>query len=450
MKKFNVYVTSKDTEDRLKCYELKNFIVDEEKNSRSSENSVRIDTNKRYQKILGFGGALTEASGYALSKIDKNEQRKVLESYYDKDNGIGYSFARVHIHSCDFSLGNYTYVEEGDKTLETFTLDRDEKYVLPLVRTVKDLTNNNLTILASPWSPPSYMKTNGEMNNGGKLREDCNQLWADYFVKYINKMKEKDINIWGVTVQNEPAAKQIWDSCLYSAEEERDFVKDFLGPTMHKNGLQDKKIIIWDHNRDIVYDRVKTVLEDKEAAKYVWGTGIHWYVSEEFENTTKVHDEFPDKHIIFTEGCQEEGVKLGAWNTGERYGRNIIGDLNNYIEAWMDWNIILDETGGPNHVNNLCDAPIIIDSKTKEVHYNSSFFYIAHFSKFIKKNAERIYTNVIGDKIHAVGCINENNNLCVVIMNEENEDKYISLEIDDKSTIIKLKANSIYTIVEVN
>ena len=445
MSQFNVYVTSKYTEDKLKCYELKKIVVKEDSNI---ENNVKINTSKKYQKILGFGGALTESSAYALSKIDEKEQKKVLESYYDKEKGIGYSFARVHINSCDFSLENYTYVEEGDKTLKTFTLDRDEKYVLPLVRTVKEMTNNNLTILASPWSPPKYMKTNGDMNNGGKLKEDCKQLWADYYVKYIDKMKEKGIDIWGITVQNEPAAKQIWDSCLYSAEEERDFVKDFLGPTMHKNKLEDKKIIIWDHNRDIVYDRAKTVLEDKEAAKYVWGTGIHWYVSEEFENTTKVHDEFPNKHIIFTEGCQEEGVKLGSWDTGERYGRNIIGDLNNYIEAWMDWNIALDETGGPNHVNNLCDSPVIIDSKTKEVHYNSSFFYIAHFSKFIKKNAKRIYSNVIGDKIYVVSCINEDDSLCIVIMNEENKDKLVKLEIDNESSIIKLKANSIYTIVE--
>ena len=445
MSQFNVYVTSKYTEDKLKCYELKKIVVKEDSNI---ENSVKINTSKKYQKILGFGGALTESSAYALSKIDEKEQKKVLESYYDKEKGIGYSFARVHINSCDFSLENYTYVEEGDKTLKTFTLDRDEKYVLPLVRTVKEMTNNNLTILASPWSPPKYMKTNGDMNNGGQLKEDCKQLWADYYVKYIDKMKEKGIDIWGITVQNEPAAKQIWDSCLYSAEEERDFVKDFLGPTMHKNKLEDKKIIIWDHNRDIVYDRAKTVLEDKEVAKYVWGTGIHWYVSEEFENTSKVHDEFPDKHIIFTEGCQEEGVKLGSWDTGERYGRNIIGDLNNYIEAWMDWNITLDETGGPNHVNNLCDAPVIIDSKTKEVHYNSSFFYIAHFSKFIKKNAKRIYSNVIGDKIYVVSCINEDDSLCIVIMNEENKDKLVKLEIDNESSIIKLKANSIYTIVE--
>jgi glucosylceramidase len=445
MDKYKVYITSKDTEDRLKEYELKKFQTQGDKNI---QNSVKIDTVKKYQKILGFGGALTEASAYALSKIDENEQRKILEAYYDQEKGIGYNFARVHINSCDFSLENYSYVEEGDKTLETFTLDRDEKYVLPFVRRVKEITNNNLNILASPWSPPSYMKTNEEMNNGGKLKEDCKQLWADYYVKYINKMKEKDIDIWAVTVQNEPAACQVWDSCLYTAEEERDFVKDFLGPTMFKNGLEDKKIIIWDHNRDIVYDRAKTVLEDKEAAKYVWGTGIHWYMSEEFSNTSKVHEEFPDKHIIFTEGCQEGGVKLGSWDTGERYGRNIIGDLNNYIEAWIDWNIILDETGGPNHVNNLCDAPVIVDSKTKKVHYNSSFFYIAHFSKFIKSNADRVYSEVIGENIHSVSCLNEDNTLCTVIMNENSEEKLINLEINNTNMTIQLKANSIYTIVE--
>ncbi|WP_160684606.1 glycoside hydrolase family 30 beta sandwich domain-containing protein [Clostridium sp. C2-6-12] len=445
MNKYKVYVTTKNTEDRLKEHELKKFEIQGDKNI---QNSVKIDTAKKYQKILGFGGALTEASAYALSKIDENEQRKILEAYYDQEKGIGYNFARVHINSCDFSLENYSYVEEGDKTLETFTLDRDEKYVLPLVRKVKEITNKDFNILASPWSPPSYMKTNGEMNNGGKLKEDCKQLWADYYVKYINKMKEKDIDIWAVTVQNEPAACQIWDSCLYTAEEERDFVKDFLGPTMFKNGLKDKKIIIWDHNRDIVYDRVKTVLKDKEAAKYVWGTGIHWYMSEEFTNTSRVHEEFPDKHIIFTEGCQEGGVKLGSWDTGERYGRNIIGDLNNYIEAWIDWNIVLDETGGPNHVNNLCDAPVIVDSKTKEVHYNSSFFYIAHFSKFIKRNAKRVYSEVSGENIYSVSCLNENNTLCTVIMNENSEDKLINLEINNTNMIIQLKANSIYTIVE--
>lgn len=440
MSKYNVYVTAKDTGERLKKYNLEEFLTKEK-----GESKVNVDINTKFQKILGFGGALTESSAYALSKLTKEDREKVLESYYSEENGIGYSFARVHIHSCDFALENYTYVEEGDQTLETFSLERDERYVLPLIRDVKSI-RNDLTILASPWSPPKYMKTNGDMNNGGKIRDEYKELWAKYYVKYIKAMKEKNIDIWAITVQNEPAAKQIWDSCEYTAEEERDFVKNYLGPVMHSNGLQDKKIIIWDHNRDIVYDRAKTVLEAKEANKYVWGTGIHWYVSEEFENTSKIHEEFPDKHIIFTEGCQEGGVQLGSWLTGERYGRNIIGDLNNYIEAWMDWNIALDETGGPNHVNNLCDSPVIIDTKKQEAIYNSSYYYIAHFSKFIKKDAVRTLTNVEGEKVHAVSCINEDNSLCIVLMNENNEEKTINLNVCDDSFNIKLQANSIYTI----
>lgn len=444
MREYKVFITSKNNGDRLTPYELKDITL----GGIETSNEITINTSERYQKILGFGGALTEASAYTLSKLDKDVRKDILNKYYDENSGLGYTFARVHINSCDFSLNNYSYVEDGDIKLETFSLDRDERYVLPLVRDVKEITKNNLSILASPWSPPKFMKTNGEMNNGGKLKEEYGQLWADYFVKYIEKMKEKGIDIWAVTIQNEPAAKQVWDSCLYSAEEERDFVKNHLGPTLHKNGLEDIKVIIWDHNRDIVYDRAKVVLEDEEAAKYVWGTGIHWYVSEEFSNTSKVHDEFPDKHIIFTEGCQEGGVKLGSWNTGERYGRNIIGDLNNYIEAWIDWNIVLDETGGPNHVNNLCDAPVIVDTVNKEVYYNSSFYYIAHFSKFIKKNAVRVKTTVIGNKIHGLCCVNEDNSVSLVIMNENNEDKNIRLNIDDESSIITIKANSIYTLIK--
>lgn len=439
-----MFITSKDTGDRLTPYDLKDILVED----LDGINVVTVNTKEKYQTILGFGGALTESSAYTLSKLDKDARKDILNKYYDETLGLGYSFARVHINSCDFSLNNYSYVKDGDTELKSFSLDRDEEYVLPLVRDVKEITKDNLSVLASPWSPPDFMKTNGEMNNGGKLKEEYRQLWAEYYVEYIKKMQEKGINIWAITIQNEPAAIQVWDSCIYSAEEERDFVRDYLGPTLHKNGLENVKVIIWDHNRDIVYDRAKTVLQDKEAAKYVWGTGIHWYVSEDFTNTSKVHDEFPNKHIIFTEGCQEGGVHLGSWKTGERYGRNIIGDLNNYIEAWIDWNIVLDETGGPNHVNNLCDAPVIVDTINKEVHYNSSFYYIGHFSKFIKKNAIRVKTTVIGDKIHGLCCINKDNSVCLIIMNEENEDKIIRLNIDDECRTVLLKAHSIYTLVE--
>lgn len=439
MSKYKVYITRKNSEDRLKEYDINEICTDSKSNDR-----IIINTGEKFQKILGFGGAITESSAYVLGKYkDKN---KILKDYFDEKNGLGYNFTRVHINSCDFSLDNYSYVDENDESLNSFSLDNDEKYILPILREVKDIRKEDLNILSSPWSPPKYMKTNGDMNNGGKIKDNYKGLWAKYYVRYIEEMKKKGFNIWGVTVQNEPAAKQVWDSCEYTAEEERDFIKYFLGPEFEKNNLLDKKIIIWDHNRDLVYDRAKVVLDDKEANKYVWGTGIHWYVSEEFENTSKVHNEYPDKHLIFTEGCQEGGVHIGSWKTGERYGRNIIGDFNNYVEAWIDWNIVLDETGGPNHVGNLCDAPIIIENNSNVI-YNSSFYYIAHFSKFIKKDSIRVLSKSDIDKVHCLACINDGVTT-VVIMNENEEDKTVNLNIDGEEISIKLTKNSIYTIIK--
>lgn len=437
MIKGKVYVTRKDSDDRLKEYDIKDICTDE-----NSGDKITIDTQKKFQKILGFGGALTESSAYVLSKY-KNKN-KILDDFFNEKTGLGYNFTRVHINSCDFSLNNYTYVDENDDTLDTFSLENAEKYVLPILKEVQEIRNNDLNILASPWSPPKYMKTNNDMNNGGKLKEDYRELWAKYYVKYIEEMQKKGFDIWGVTVQNEPAAIQVWDSCEYTAEDERDFIKYYLGPEFEKNNLLNKKIIIWDHNRDLVYDRAKVVLDDIEANKYVWGTGIHWYVSEEFDNTSKLHNEFKDKHIVFTEGCQEGGVHIGSWKTGERYGRNIIGDLNNYVEAWIDWNIVLDETGGPNHVGNLCDAPIIIENN-ENVIYNSSFYYIGHFSKFIKKDSIRVLSKCDIEKVYCLSCVNNEKNT-IVIMNENEEDKNITLKIDEEEVNLILTKNSIYTI----
>ncbi len=412
--------------------------------------TVNIDTKETYQTIIGFGGAITESSAYALSKLSKEQRELLLRSYYDREYGIGYTLGRTHINSCDFSLNSYTYVKEGDMTLDTFTLKHDKRYVIPLIKDILKITNNKLTILASPWTPPAYMKTNNKMKLGGKLKPEFRQLWADYYVKYITHMKNEGVNIWGVSVQNEPSAIQRWESCIYSAEEERDFIKRYLGPTLKKAGLEDKKIIIWDHNRNKLIGRVKPILSDTQASKYVWGSGIHWYVSEKFENTTKLHKMFPNKHIIFTEGCNEGGVKVGAWHTGERYGRNIIGDLNNFVEAWLDWNIFLDEKGGPNHVGNLCDAPIIIDTNNKISYYNSSYYYIGHFSKFIKPYAIKINSSVDSKnkKIYSLSCINKDNSKVVVIMNESRKNEYIEINIDKKSLYyLNVEPHSILTFV---
>ena len=211
---------------------------------------------------------------------------------------------------------------------------------------------NNIRIMASPWSPPAWMKTTGEMNFGGKLKSEYRDTWADYYCKFIENYEKENVPIWGLSIQNEPEAKQTWDSCIYTAEEERDFIKNHLGPSLKKHNLLDRKIIIWDHNRDVMVERARTVLSDPGAAKYVWGTGFHWYCGDHFDNVQKVHDEFPDKQLIFTEGCQEGGPHIGSWNLGERYATSIINDLNRWTVAWIDWNLILNEQGGPNHVGN--------------------------------------------------------------------------------------------------
>nr|WP_110934607.1 glycoside hydrolase family 30 protein [Salipaludibacillus neizhouensis] len=171
----------------------------------------------------------------------------------------------------------------------------------------------------------------------------------------------------------------------------------------------------------MIVERAKAVFDDPEASKYVWGTGFHWYVSEEFENVGKVHELYPDKHLLFTEGCQEGGVKLGEWFTCERYGRNMIGDLNNWTEGYLDWNIVLNEEGGPNHVNNLCDAPIIADTKTNTIHYNSSYYYIGHFSKYIRPGAKRIALEVNNDNLQATSFLNTDDTIAIIVMNESDQ-----------------------------
>ena len=379
--------------------------------------------------MLGFGGAFTEAAAHSLSLISPEKRKEIIHRYFDPAEGLGYRFGRTHINSCDFSLGNYTYIEDGDTSLESFSIDREKKLVIPLIQEAKEVAGGELSIVASPWSPPSWMKTNGEMNNGGKLFPEFQSVWADYYSKYIEAMEEEGIGIWGLTIQNEPEAKQVWDSCLYTGEEERDFIKDHLGPSLEKHGHGDVKVIIWDHNRDVIHERAKAVLSDPEAAKYVWGTGVHWYVSEEFENLSKVHHDFPDKHLIFTEGCIEGGVRPGAWDTGERYGRNIMGDLNNYLEAWIDWNIVLNEEGGPNHVGNYCDAPVIVDTVNDEVRYNSSYYYIGHFSKYIKVGARRIGCQISNDAVSAASFENPDGEIVVIVMNANDREEEISLGI---------------------
>ena len=379
--------------------------------------SVAVDAGRTFQTLEGFGGAFTEAAAVTFQKLPKTTQREFLRAYFDPQVGHAYSLCRTHINSCDFSLGNYAYDEvDGDVELRHFTIARDRQALIPLIKAAQQVSGG-FKLFASPWSPPAWMKTNGEMNHGGTLRPEYHAAWAEYYCRYIAEYAAEGIPMWGLSVQNEPEASQTWDSCIWTGEEERDFVRDHLGPTLHRHGLQDIKVIIWDHNRDRLFERAQAVYSDPQAAQYVWGAGFHWYCGDHFENVQRTHDAWPDKQLIFTEGCQEGGTHWGAWEVGERYGRSIINDLNRWTVAWVDWNILLDLTGGPNHVTNLCSAPILADIEHGRLLYHSSYYYLGHFSRFITPGAQRILCATTRDALEATAFRNPDGSIATVVMN---------------------------------
>lgn len=425
-----VYTTANNTELRLTLTD--DLIFKRSFQPLESEISVFVNPEKQYQTFIGIGGAITDASAEVFAKLPEDKQQEFLESYYDKNKGIGYTLARTNIHSCDFSSASYTYVTDEEKDLNSFNIKQDKEYRIPLIKKAIQTAGGNLLLYASPWSPPAFMKDNKSMLRGGKLLPEYYQSWATYFTKFIRSYEQEGIPVWGITVQNEPMATQKWESCIFTAEEERDFLKNFLGPTMEKEGFANKKIIVWDHNRDLINHRADIIFSDPEASKYAWGLGFHWYESwsggeEMYNNVGKVNESYPDKHLLFTEGCAESFRPDGyqTWKNAERYGRSMINDFNNGTVGWTDWNILLDEKGGPNHVENFCFAPVHADSKTGQLIYTTSYFYIGHFSKFIRPNAKRVSTASSRSQLLSTSFINADGKIVTVVMNQSDlEIKY--------------------------
>lgn len=417
--------------------------------------TIVCDPAKTYQSIEGFGGALTESSGWALAQIPAASRAEVIRRYYDPKEGIGYTLARTHINSCDFSLGIWALDPiAGDTSLTHFSLAPMRTWVLPLIHEVEAAAGPaNFHLLASPWSPPSWMKTNGKMQNGGSLRPEYRQAWADYFVRFIDAMnREEHIPVWAVTVQNEPQAVQTWESCVYSAAEERDFVRDYMGPAMAKAGQAGVHLLVLDHNRDLVDEWTKTIYSDPKAAPFVWGTAIHWYVSEDFAASARAHAAFPDKATLFTEGCCDRAMEkgkwdLGRWEHGERYAHNMINDFRNWVCGWIDWNIVLDQTGGPNHVGNFCDAPVIVDTKTGEIHYGASFYYIGQFSRFVHPGAKRIDSQGGPAGLESVAFANPDGGIAVIVLNVGAAPVGFSISVGGEARACSIPARAIQTYV---
>lgn len=404
---------------------------------------INVYPNIEYQEIKGFGGAFTEAAADTLYKLSPENREKVVKLYFDPEEGIGYNFGRVHINSCDFSLGNYTYVEEGDQTLESFDIQREEKAVIPMLKAA--MKYNEIDIFASPWSPPAYMKTTNKMNGGGKLKEEYYALWAQYYIKFIQAYKERGITMKAISVQNEPKAVQKWDSCVYTAEEERDFVKNYLGEKAKEIGVG---ILFWDHNKERVVDRATVMFADEKLQEYIQGIAFHWYSGDHFEELEMFHKLYPNKDMVFSEGCYE--YSLGESDTvkiGERYAHDMIGNFNNYCNVFCDWNLLLNEKGGPNHVENFCDAPIMADTLNDQIDIHASYYYIGHFSKFIKKGARRIGSSKFSAKLETVSFKNPDGSVVTVVLNCTDESIPFAFKICGNMIECTADAHSIATYI---
>jgi len=447
-KKIQIYTTAENSDLRLS---LSNNFISKEK----ATVFIEVDASKTFQTFLGIGGAITDASAEVFAKLSPEKQQEFLNAYYDKNKGIGYSLARTNIHSCDFSSESYTYIAEGDKDLKTFNIDHDRKFRIPLLKRAIKTAGGKLTLFVSPWSPPAFMKDNNDILHGGVLLPELAQSWANYYARFIKEYQKEGIPIWGLTIQNEPMATQRWESCIYTPEAERDFLKNFLGPTLEKDGLGDKKIIIWDHNRgDMLEKRAQLVFSDPEVSKYAWGIGFHWYETwnggtPKFESVGNVHKAFPNKNLLFTEGCIEkfDATKFQFWGNAERYGLNMINDFNNGTVGWTDWNILLDQNGGPNHVGNFCFAPIHADTNTGQLIYTPMYYYIGHLSKFVRPDAKRISETVSDKVLLSTSFKNADGKIATIVMNQSDKNVVYTITVKSQENTITIPAHAMQTLV---
>lgn len=446
------YITQQSNEHRFCKTEIKPLSCNIGGGDGSSCNIV-VDTKQRFQKHMGFGGAFTEAALAAVSVLSPKERKKAIDAYFS-ETGLCYNLARIPMHSTDFGKRPRVYIADGDKQLKTFDVSWDEGR-FDFYKQCREASGELFT-LVSTWSPPAFMKSNNELQHGGKLLDEYKPAWAEYYCKFIKALDERGIKVDALTVQNEPEAVQRWESCIYTAEEEGLFIRDYLHPALVKYGLDDTRIVLWDHNRDALVRRVLSSFAIDGVRDLVWGIGYHWYCSEKSDNLSTVHAICPDKPLFLTECCVElahdsttgEQSYAGVWEHGERYAKQMINDFNNYSQGWIDWNMYLDETGGPTYVSNFCEAPIMIDKTTGDIMYMSSYYYIGHFSKFIKAGAVRVYCgNDCEKQLYSTAYVNPNGNKVIVILNTSDCRRDIILTIDGKATKFNICPHAIMTVV---
>ena len=423
--------------------------VSDEAHRTQEKDLINLYPEITYQQIEGFGGAFTDAAGYVFSQMPRNLQDQFIRDYFSRD-GLCYTCGRTSVDSCDFSRETYeSDSDPQDKELAGFDVSRSVQYVLPLLLAAQKEAGREMRLMFTPWSPPAWMKTNGSRLHGGHLKEENYGLWAAYICRYLKEFIRLGAKPVYLSPQNEPKAAQTWDSCLFSAEEERVFVRDHLYPALVRNGLEQVQLLIWDHNKERVLDRALHILGDPEAAKKVSGVAVHWYSGDHFEALQMIRDAFPDKKIVFSEACVEYSLykKDNQLRSAQMYAHEIIGDMNHGMNLFLDWNLLLDEQGGPNHVGNFCDAPVMYSRQTGELKHNLSFDYIGHFSRYIQPEARRVGLSRYAGSLEAAAALNRDGTLAAVVMNQAKEAISFGLRLKDQVWPVQIAGESIATFV---
>ena len=438
---------------------------------------IKLDPENEYQTIIGFGGSFTESTAFLLNQLSKENKRKILHQYFS-DDGARYSLTRTHINSCDFSLGNYSYAPvSGDKNLEHFTIERDQKWIIPVIKEALTISSKGFKIIASPWTAPPWMKNNKQWI-GGKLLPKYYDTWARYFAKYLNAYSLEGVSIWGITIENEPLGNDNnWESMHFTPEEMSDFASKHLAPMLEKEVADKVQILGFDQNRDELKEWADRLYGDSSRNSTFDGLAVHWYAS-----TYKIfskelqyaHQLAPEKVIIQTEACVDAQVPRWKdddwywsksatdwgwhWAPAEkkdlhttyvpvfRYARDIIGCLNNWVSGWIDWNMVLNRQGGPNWAKNWCTAPVIVDEKEDEVYFTPLYYTISHFSKFIRPGAKRISLQISDNTLIATAVKNPDGRLVIVVLNQESSAKSFQIEIANQHTEVEISGKAIQTI----
>ncbi|WP_299781609.1 glycoside hydrolase family 30 protein [uncultured Formosa sp.] len=466
---FEVYETSEKGNSLTK---LESFVAAKD------SITIKLSPDQTFQTITGFGGAFTESSAYLLNQLSKANRDTILQAYFAKD-GANYSLTRTHMNSCDFSLTNYSYSPvEGDKDLEHFTIKEDMDDLIPMIKDAMDVSEDGFKIFASPWTAAPWMKDNKKWV-GGKLLPEYYDTWSLFFSKYLDAYKAEGIEIWGFTVENEPHGNgNNWESMHFSPKEMTDFVEFHLGPKLEKDGYGDKIILGYDQNRAGLDEWVDEMYRSESSSKYFDGTAIHWYEStyDVFPEALQyAHKKAPNKLLIETEGCIDSQVPVWQddawywkkeatdwgydWATPEdkhlhpkyapvnRYARDIIGCLNNWVDGWVDWNMVLDRQGGPNWFENWCVAPVIVDPDADEVYFTPLYYTMAHFSKYMRPGAEVIGVDNSDESLMVTSVKNPDGSIAVVLFNESTTPKSINLTLHDNTVAFAIDAKAIQTVV---